>query len=78
MLIAIAEIKTKKKETTKMDKFYEDRERDFFVWFDKAQAIADKHEVSIYTVYNARQIWDFAYTAGALQNAKEEKVDSNE
>ena len=60
-----------------MEKFYEEREKEFFEWFDKAQALADKHEVSIYTIYNARQIWDLAYKAGALQNAKE-KVDSNE
>lgn len=54
-----------------MEKFYAEREREFFEWFEKAQALADKHEVSIYTIYNARQIWDLAYTAGALQNAKE-------
>jgi len=37
------------------------QEQLFFQWFNNAQAIADKNEVSIYTVYNARQIWDIAY-----------------
>lgn len=37
------------------------QEQLFFEWFAKAQSVADKHEVSIYTVYNARQIWDIAY-----------------
>lgn len=36
----------------------------FFEWFDKIQAIADANEVSVYTVVNARQIWDAGFEAG--------------
>ena len=39
------------------------QEQLFFEWFDKIQTIANEREVSIYTVCNARQIWDFAYQA---------------
>ena len=40
----------------------------FFEWFDKIQAIADANDVSIYTVVNARQIWDAGYKAGKESN----------
>jgi hypothetical protein len=43
------------------------REKLFFEWFDKAQAIADKNDVSIYVVYNARQIWDTAYATAVKE-----------
>lgn len=47
-------------------------EDNFFTWFDEAQAIADKHDVEIHQIYNVRQVWDLAFTAGALAYAKEQ------
>lgn len=51
----------------KMDEVSEDN---FFAWFDEAQAIADKHGVEISKIYNIRQVWDFAFSSGALAYAK--------
>jgi hypothetical protein len=48
------------------------REQEFFEWFEKIQAIADKNEVSFYAVMNARQIWDTAYASGVAQALKEQ------
>ena len=46
-------------------------EQQFFQWFDQWQALADKHEVTIYQIVNARQIWDLAYSAGKADGANE-------
>jgi hypothetical protein len=51
----------------KMDEVSEDN---FFTWFDQAQALADKHGVEIHKIYNVRQVWDFAFSSGALAYAK--------
>jgi hypothetical protein len=58
-----------------MNSFDEDREREFFAWFDTIQQVAERHDVSIYTVVNARQIWDIAYAKGVAQNKRENKED---
>jgi hypothetical protein len=43
----------------------------FFEYFDKWQALADKHGVTVYQIVNAREIWDYAYTAGKLDGVTE-------
>ena len=55
-----------------LDKFNEEREREFFEWFADVEEYAEKHDISIYTVVNARQIWDVAYKKGAEQNKRTE------
>ncbi len=47
------------------------REQAFWEWYEPIQALADKHEVSIYQVVNARQIWDMAYATGKLDGMNE-------
>lgn len=47
-------------------------EAEFFEWFDAAQALADKHDVEIHRIYNVRQVWDYAFSCGALAYAKEQ------
>ena len=42
----------------------------FFEWYDEAQALADKHNVEISKIYNIRQVWDYAFSCGALAYAK--------
>ena len=51
----------------KLDQVSKDQ---FFEWFDEAQALADKHNVEISKIYNIRQVWDFAFSSGALAYAK--------
>lgn len=51
----------------KMDEISENK---FFEWFDHAQALADKHNVEIHNIYNIRQVWDYAFSAGALAYAQ--------
>lgn len=48
------------------------QETEFFEWFDKANAIAEQYDITIYQVANARQIWDYAYAAG-MAAANEQK-----
>jgi hypothetical protein len=47
------------------------QEQQFFEYFDQWQALADKHEVSVYQIVNARQIWDYAYTCGKADGVAE-------
>ena len=47
-------------------------ENQFFDWFDQAQAIADLHGVEVSKIYNVRQVWDLAFSSGALAYAKEQ------
>ena len=56
-----------------MDKFYEQREQDFWTYWNKVKSYADNAEVDIYQVVNFRQIFDQAYTLGALQTYKKEE-----
>ena len=51
----------------KLDQVSKDQ---FFEWFDEAQAVADKHNVRLEQIYNVRQVWDFAFSSGALAYAK--------
>ena len=53
-----------------MDKFYEQREQDFWTYWNKVKSYADDAGVDVYQVVNFRQIFDQAYTLGALQNSK--------
>jgi hypothetical protein len=55
-----------------MDKFYEQREQDFWTYWNKVKSYADEADVDIYQVVNFRQIFDQAYTLGALQTHKKE------
>jgi len=55
-----------------MDKFYEQREQDFWTYWNRVKSYADNAEVDIYQVVNFRQIFDHAYTLGALQTHKKE------
>lgn len=58
-----------------MDKFYADRETDFWTYYNKIKSYADEANVDIYQVVNIRQIFDSAYTLGSLHqlNAKKEQ-----
>lgn len=47
------------------------REEAFWEYYNPIQELADKHDTSIYTIVNFRQIWDFAYTAGKLDGVNE-------
>ena len=47
------------------------QEQQFFEYFDQWQALADKHDVSVYQIVNARQIWDYAYSCGTADGASE-------
>lgn len=55
-----------------MDKFYEQREQDFWTYFNKVKAYAEEANAEIHQVVNFRQIFDQAYTLGALQTYKKE------
>ena len=55
-----------------LKKLDEISEAQFFEWFDAAQALADKHNVEIHKIYNVRQVWDYAFSCGALAHAKEQ------
>jgi len=47
------------------------QEQTFFEYFDQWQALADKYDVSVYQIVNARQIWDYAYVCGKADGASE-------
>ena len=53
-------------------KVMEERKQEelFFEWFDKINKMAEEHNVEIYKVVNARQIWDFGYLAGRVEGLK--------
>lgn len=57
-----------------MEKFYADREADFWIYYNRIKELADNADVDIYQVVNIRQIFDSAYTLGSLHqlNKKEE------
>lgn len=56
-----------------MEKFYAKREEDFWTYYNKMKSFADNANLDIYQVVNFRQIFDSAYTLGALQNTKQEE-----
>lgn len=77
MSVATPIIETSKEMENKMDnmeKFYADREADFWTYYNKVKAWADEADIDIYQVVNIRQIFDSAYTLGSLHqlNKKEE------
>jgi Tfp pilus assembly protein PilE len=68
-------IETSKEMENKMDsmeKFYAKREEDFWTYYNKIKSYADNADVDVYQVVNFRQIFDQAYTLGALQNSKKD------
>jgi hypothetical protein len=67
--------KTNQSKGQRMNDFLDNLDRisaeQFFEWFDEAQALADKHEVRLEQIYNVRQVWDYAFSCGALAYAKQ-------
>jgi hypothetical protein len=47
------------------------QEQEFWDYYNPIQELADKHDVSIYTIVNIRQIFDYAYVCGKADGAKE-------
>ena len=47
------------------------REAAFFEWYEPIKEIADRNDVTIYQIVNAREIWDFAYTTGKSDGLSE-------
>lgn len=47
------------------------QEQAFWDYYNPIQELADKHDVSIYTIVNIRQIFDYAYVCGKADGAKE-------
>ncbi len=47
------------------------QEQEFWNYYNPIQELADKHEVSIYTIVNIRQIFDYAYACGKADGAVE-------
>jgi hypothetical protein len=47
------------------------QEQEFFDYYNPIQELADKHDVSIYTIVNIRQIFDYAYAVGKADGATE-------
>jgi len=57
-----------------MEEFYKQREQDFWTYYNKIKEYADLAEVDVYQIVNFRQIFDQAYTLGALQTHKKEEI----
>jgi len=55
-----------------MEEFYKQREADFWTYYNKIKEYADNADVDVYQVVNFRQIFDQAYTLGALQNSRKD------
>jgi hypothetical protein len=47
------------------------REQEFWKYYDPIQELADKHDTSIYTIVNFRQIFDYAYACGKADGVAE-------
>lgn len=47
------------------------REQEFWKYYDPIQELADKHDTSIYTIVNFRQIFDYAYAVGKVDGVNE-------
>ena len=47
------------------------QEQAFWDYYNPIQELADKHDVSIYTIVNIRQIFDYAYVCGKADGATE-------
>lgn len=47
------------------------QEQAFWDYYNPIQELADKHDTSVYTVVNFRQIFDYAYVCGKADGVKE-------
>jgi hypothetical protein len=47
------------------------REQEFWNYYNPIQELSEKHDVSIYTIVNFRQIFDYAYACGKADGVKE-------
>lgn len=47
------------------------KEEAFWEFYNPIQAMAEKHDVSIYTIVNFREIWDMAYQTGKVDGMNE-------
>jgi hypothetical protein len=47
------------------------QEQAFWDYYNPIQELADKHDTSIYTIVNFRQIFDYAYACGKADGVKE-------
>ena len=47
------------------------QEQAFWDYYNPIQELADKHDVSTYTIVNFRQIFDYAYACGKADGATE-------
>jgi hypothetical protein len=47
------------------------REQEFWNYYNPIQELAEKHDVSIYTIVNFRQIFDYAYAVGKVDGVNE-------
>ena len=47
------------------------REEAFWEYYNPIQELAEKHDTSVYTIVNFRQIFDYAYATGKVDGVKE-------
>lgn len=47
------------------------QEQEFWDYYNPIQELADKHDTSVYTIVNFRQIFDFAYACGKSDGVAE-------
>jgi hypothetical protein len=47
------------------------REEAFWEYYNPIQELAEKHDTSVYTIVNFRQIFDYAYACGKADGATE-------
>ena len=47
------------------------REQAFWDYYNPIQELADKHDVSVYTIRNFREIFDYAYIHGRADGVAE-------
>jgi hypothetical protein len=47
------------------------QEQEFWNYYQPIQDLADKHDTSVYTIVNFRQIFDYAYACGKADGATE-------
>jgi hypothetical protein len=47
------------------------QEQEFWDYYNPIQEVAEKHDVSIYTIVNFRQIFDYAYACGKADGANQ-------
>jgi hypothetical protein len=57
--------------STKKGKTMDKREQEFWNYYNPIQELADKHDTSVYTIVNFRQIFDYAYACGKADGATE-------